>query len=69
MPHCSLDANSLFNLGLLRVRVVASLANGLSAICDILIASGLCWYLHIGRSGFKQCVVAVRVLAFVLQIT
>ncbi|KAM5546245.1 hypothetical protein V8D89_000371 [Ganoderma adspersum] len=49
-----LDANSLFNLGLLRVRVVASLANGLSAICDILIASGLCWYLHLGRSGFKH---------------
>ncbi|PIL28635.1 hypothetical protein GSI_08677 [Ganoderma sinense ZZ0214-1] len=49
-----LDANSLFNLGLLRVRVVASLANGLGAICDILIASGLCWYLHLGRSGFKH---------------
>ncbi|KAI1784929.1 hypothetical protein LXA43DRAFT_1040218 [Ganoderma leucocontextum] len=48
-----LDANSLFNLGLLKVRVIASLANGLSAICDILIAAGLCYYLHIGRSGFK----------------
>ncbi|KAI1786239.1 hypothetical protein LXA43DRAFT_1111420 [Ganoderma leucocontextum] len=49
-----LGASSLFNLGLPKVRVIASLATGLPAICDILIAWGLCYYLHTSRSGFKK---------------
>ncbi|KAI1793342.1 hypothetical protein LXA43DRAFT_1092886 [Ganoderma leucocontextum] len=49
-----LDASSLFHLATTKVRIIASLANGLSAICDILIALGLCYYLHISRSGFKN---------------
>ncbi|PIL28672.1 hypothetical protein GSI_08716 [Ganoderma sinense ZZ0214-1] len=49
-----LGASSLFNLGLPKVRAIASLATGLPAICDILIAWGLCYYLHTSRSGFKK---------------
>ncbi|KAM5546212.1 hypothetical protein V8D89_000338 [Ganoderma adspersum] len=49
-----LGASSLFNLGLPKVRAIASLATGLPAICDILIAYGLCYYLHTSRSGFKK---------------
>ena len=54
----SLNVNSLFDLGSLRVRIVAGLGNGLSALCDILIALGLCFHLHTSRSGFKTCVFA-----------
>ncbi|KAI1784930.1 hypothetical protein LXA43DRAFT_1040221 [Ganoderma leucocontextum] len=49
-----LNASSLFNLQITKVRIIGSLSNGLGAICDILISLALSCYLHMYRSRFKN---------------
>ena len=34
---------------------MAGFANGLSVICDVAIALGLCYYFQTGKSGFSSC--------------
>ncbi|KAI1782098.1 hypothetical protein LXA43DRAFT_1069331 [Ganoderma leucocontextum] len=46
--------NDTFSFGSLKIRMLAGFANGLSAICDILITISLCYYLHSKRTGFKR---------------
>ncbi|CDO77359.1 hypothetical protein BN946_scf184787.g8 [Trametes cinnabarina] len=45
---------SVFTFGTTKARILIGVCNGCSSLCDILIASGLCYYLHTGRSGVKQ---------------
>ncbi|KAI1782787.1 hypothetical protein LXA43DRAFT_1187399 [Ganoderma leucocontextum] len=44
----------IFYLGSLETRILAGFANGLSVICDIVIAAALSYYLHHKRTGFKR---------------
>ncbi|KAI0767689.1 hypothetical protein C8Q74DRAFT_971679 [Fomes fomentarius] len=44
----------IFSLGSIEIRILAGFANGLSAICDIVVAAGLCIYLRAGKSGFSR---------------
>ena len=53
MPY-SLKATSLFNLQATKVRIIASFANGLGALCDIVIALALAWFLHRARPRFGK---------------
>ncbi len=46
----------VFSLGTVKTRVLAGFANGLSAICDIVITTALCYYLHSRRTGFRRYV-------------
>ncbi|KAI9070307.1 hypothetical protein FKP32DRAFT_1753405 [Trametes sanguinea] len=45
---------SVFVFGTVRARVLIGVCNGCSSLCDALIAGGLCYFLHTGRSGIKQ---------------
>ena len=49
-----LGSNSIFFLSSLEMRILASFANGLTAVCDIAISATLCYYLHSKRTGFKR---------------
>ncbi|KAI0708465.1 hypothetical protein C8Q76DRAFT_744516 [Earliella scabrosa] len=51
--HLFVDT-SIFSIGSLQIRILAGFANGLSVICDVLIAAGLCYYLSSGKSGFTR---------------
>ncbi|PIL28936.1 hypothetical protein GSI_08983 [Ganoderma sinense ZZ0214-1] len=44
----------IFTLGSDYIRILSGFANGLAAVCDIVIAAGLCWYLQTGRTGYKR---------------
>ncbi|PIL35025.1 hypothetical protein GSI_02812 [Ganoderma sinense ZZ0214-1] len=44
----------IFSLGSLEVRMLAGFANGLSVICDLLIAAAMCMYLNTKRTGFRR---------------
>ncbi|PIL34992.1 hypothetical protein GSI_02779 [Ganoderma sinense ZZ0214-1] len=46
--------DDIFSLGTLKTRILAGFANGLSAVCDILITASLCYYLHSKRTGFRR---------------
>ncbi|KAI1783575.1 hypothetical protein LXA43DRAFT_321838 [Ganoderma leucocontextum] len=41
-------------LGSVEIRILSGLANGLSIICDVLIAASLSYYLHSKKTGFKR---------------
>ncbi|KAI0767693.1 hypothetical protein C8Q74DRAFT_1370425 [Fomes fomentarius] len=41
-------------LGSLDIRILAGFTNSLSAICDVVVAVGLCVYLRAGKSGFSR---------------
>ena len=43
-----------FSFGTLMIRMLAGFANGLSAVCDMLITVALCYYLHSKRTGFRK---------------
>ncbi|KAI0708473.1 hypothetical protein C8Q76DRAFT_799731 [Earliella scabrosa] len=43
-----------FSLGTVPVLIMSGFADGLSAICDLLIAGSLCYYLRAGKSGFVK---------------
>ena len=45
---------SAFSFSGIYILVLAGITNGLSFICDIVIAVGMCWYLQSSRSGFKR---------------
>ncbi|KAI0767699.1 hypothetical protein C8Q74DRAFT_1370431 [Fomes fomentarius] len=45
---------SIFSIGSLAIRVLAGFTNGLSVVCDLTIATGLCYYLRSGKSGFTR---------------
>ncbi|KAI0767698.1 hypothetical protein C8Q74DRAFT_1370430 [Fomes fomentarius] len=45
---------TIWSLGSFEVRVLSGLTNGLSVLCDILIAAGLCYYLRSSKSAFKR---------------
>lgn len=49
--------SDLYYLGSLETRVLAGFANGLSVVCDIVIAASLTYYLHYKRTGFRRYVV------------
>ncbi|KAI0708471.1 hypothetical protein C8Q76DRAFT_799729 [Earliella scabrosa] len=51
--HMIMDT-SPYSFGTVNVRTVTAFTDGLSAVCDILIAVGLCYYLRSGRSGFVR---------------
>ncbi|KAM5546002.1 hypothetical protein V8D89_000128 [Ganoderma adspersum] len=44
----------IFTLGSDYIRILSGFANGLAAVCNIVIAAGLCWYLQTGRTGYKR---------------
>ncbi|KAI1783577.1 hypothetical protein LXA43DRAFT_1131211 [Ganoderma leucocontextum] len=46
--------NNVLSLGSVEIRVLAGFANGLSVICDVLIAAALTYYLNSKRTGFKR---------------
>ncbi|PIL34942.1 hypothetical protein GSI_02729 [Ganoderma sinense ZZ0214-1] len=46
--------SDIYYLGSLETRILAGFANGLSVICDIVIAAALTYYLHYKRTGFKK---------------
>lgn len=52
--HPSFVNKDIFTLGSDYIRILSGFANGLAAVCDILIAAGLCWYLQTGRTGYKR---------------
>ena len=54
----------IFSLGSLEIRILAGFANGLSVICDLVIAASLYIYLNSKRTGFRRYVYAI---AFTLQ--
>ena len=43
-------------IGSLPIRIMGGCAGGLAVLCDILIVVGLCYYLRLGKSGFKRYV-------------
>ncbi|KAM5536912.1 hypothetical protein V8D89_009459 [Ganoderma adspersum] len=45
--------NNLF-LSSIETRILSGLANGLSVVCDVVIAASLSYYLHSKRTGFKR---------------
>ncbi|KAM5536913.1 hypothetical protein V8D89_009460 [Ganoderma adspersum] len=44
----------IFSLGTLEIRILAGFANGLSVICDLMIAASLYIYLNSKRTGFRR---------------
>ncbi|PIL35023.1 hypothetical protein GSI_02810 [Ganoderma sinense ZZ0214-1] len=46
--------NNVFSFGSLEIRMLMGFANGLSALCDVVIVVALCCYLHSKRTGFKR---------------
>ncbi|KAM5535802.1 hypothetical protein V8D89_010525 [Ganoderma adspersum] len=44
----------IFSLGSLEIRILAGFANGLSVICDLVIAASLYVYLNSKRTGFRR---------------
>ena len=57
----SFTHSDIFSLGSVEIRVLAGFTNGLSVVCDVLIAAGLCYYLNSGKSGFAKYVPIVAV--------
>ncbi|KAI1789991.1 hypothetical protein LXA43DRAFT_1062490 [Ganoderma leucocontextum] len=55
----------IFYLGSLETRILAGFANGLSVICDIVIAAALSYYLHHKRTGFKSMCQAGHMITIV----
>ncbi|OSC99241.1 hypothetical protein PYCCODRAFT_1479940 [Trametes coccinea BRFM310] len=45
---------SVFVFSTVKARILIGVCNGCSSLCDALIAGGLCYFLHTGRSGVKQ---------------
>ncbi len=54
-PLFRFSNKNIFSIGDLEVRILAGFANGLSVICDVTIAAGLCYYFQAGKSGFSTC--------------
>ncbi|KAM5536906.1 hypothetical protein V8D89_009453 [Ganoderma adspersum] len=46
--------NGIESIGSLEIRILAGFANGLSVICDIVIAAALTYYLNSRRTGFER---------------
>ena len=51
--------SDIYYPGSLETRILAGFANGLSVVCDIVIAGSLTYYLHYKRTGFKRYVQGV----------
>ena len=49
----------IFSIGSIEVRILAGFANGLSVICDVTVAFGLCYYFKSGKTGFSAYVCCV----------
>ena len=48
--------DDVFSFGSLEIRMLMGFANGLSALCDVVIVVALCYYLHSKRTGFRKYV-------------
>lgn len=48
--------DDVFSFGSLEIRMLMGFANGLSAVCDVVIVVALCYYLHSKRTGFRKYV-------------
>ena len=57
--------SDIYYLGSLETRILAGFANGLSVVCDIVIAASLTYYLHYKRTGFKRHVQGVYLASFI----
>ena len=56
VSYLSYTDNNVFSFGSVAIRVLMGIANGLSAVCDVVIVAALCYYLHSKRTGFRRYV-------------